>query len=576
MPDLLSYHREVMNCWFGTSEGRPFVEYALEEISEKWDERDVFLVEAPTGYGKSVITATMGLYHLREGFKLITAFPLRTLLEDQFSKMLNGPRPGSSKGIVDDPRLLGKRYMHEPGSPFLIRPLTLTTLDTLSLTFFGLPPEELSQIFKSAQGYGTSYKTRGHFIFSWGSVFLSDLVLDEVHLVADETKSLNFLAALTLITMDNRRKVVLMSATVPDSLKGILRGIAGNRLEVISFSNDLDREFVEGRCGKEYGIRVVDIEGNRGRIREALEEGLREGFTRAIVIFNTATGAIEFFKEVKGLSDMVEGNVILLHSRFTSEDRKEKLYELQRLKERKKPFILVTTQVIEAGVDISSDLMISELAPANSLIQRLGRFLREEKETNGNVVIWYDGRSLGSRRYGVYEGELVRSTLNFLVKYSDTISIHLPNGCPTGRKRGFSELINLIYEGKYSLNLDRVNEMLRPFLNLEGGSIEAAKLFYELEGSFVREGLIVPVVPKAELDSGGQLLDLVVPLSFQVFKDCIGSSESCEAIRTDGSQVKAACGEMKGPRDLLKLMIREDVAAFIVDAEYSNELGLVW
>ncbi|HEU5228663.1 MAG TPA: HD domain-containing protein, partial [Ktedonobacteraceae bacterium] len=87
----------------------------------------------------------------------------------------------------------------------------------------------------------------------------------------------------------------------------------------------------------------------------------------------------------------------LLHSRFTDADRKQQAEELSQLlgKEQWKDglyqgqqdVIVVATQVVEVGLDISVQTLHTELAPANSLVQRAGRCARFERQ-QGRVVIY--------------------------------------------------------------------------------------------------------------------------------------------------------------------------------------------
>ena len=71
--------------------------------------------------------------------------------------------------------------------------------------------------------------------------------------------------------------------------------------------------------------------------------------------------------------------IILHHSQFTYKDREKKeRYILHKLNEEKsRPFILVATQVIEISLDISCDLMYTELAPGDAIGQRGGRLNRK-------------------------------------------------------------------------------------------------------------------------------------------------------------------------------------------------------
>jgi CRISPR-associated endonuclease/helicase Cas3 len=74
--------------------------------------------------------------------------------------------------------------------------------------------------------------------------------------------------------------------------------------------------------------------------------------------------------------------LILLHSRFFRSDRQQKEEALKSLfgKEPSESAILIATQVIEAGIDISCEHLHTELCPMNALVQRSGRCARFPEE----------------------------------------------------------------------------------------------------------------------------------------------------------------------------------------------------
>ena len=81
----------------------------------------------------------------------------------------------------------------------------------------------------------------------------------------------------------------------------------------------------------------------------------------------------------------------LIHSRFRPEDRKKQMDKLPEPDEAK-DLIVVATQAIEAGVDLSAAVMLTELAPASSLVQRFGRVNRygELNDCGGGTIRWID------------------------------------------------------------------------------------------------------------------------------------------------------------------------------------------
>lgn len=125
-------------------------------------------------------------------------------------------------------------------------------------------------------------------------------------------------------------------------------------------------------------ISVVDLseENLEDLILTSVEEGANVGF-----VVNTVKRAQEMgtvFKELLG-----DEKVEILHSSFISTHRIKKERELlsEMGKNGKRPYgkLYIGTQVIEQSLDIDFDLMISDLAPMDLLIQRIGRLHRHEE-----------------------------------------------------------------------------------------------------------------------------------------------------------------------------------------------------
>jgi CRISPR-associated endonuclease/helicase Cas3 len=91
----------------------------------------------------------------------------------------------------------------------------------------------------------------------------------------------------------------------------------------------------------------------------------------------------------QSLKGLKSDNIICLHSRFFGNERKEKEERLKALfgKSNNESAILISTQVIEAGMDISCDTMHVEISPINSFLQRAGRGARWENES-GKIYVY--------------------------------------------------------------------------------------------------------------------------------------------------------------------------------------------
>ncbi|MBN1148574.1 MAG: CRISPR-associated helicase Cas3' [Anaerolineales bacterium] len=114
---------------------------------------------------------------------------------------------------------------------------------------------------------------------------------------------------------------------------------------------------------------------------------------RSLVLCNTVRRAQGLYRE---LVDMIQDQeldieVLLLHSRFLPDDRKrieERLRsEFGERASGRGSRITIATQTIEVGVDITSEILHMELAPASALIQRAGRCARYPGEY-GKVIVY--------------------------------------------------------------------------------------------------------------------------------------------------------------------------------------------
>ncbi len=109
--------------------------------------------------------------------------------------------------------------------------------------------------------------------------------------------------------------------------------------------------------------------------------------TLTLVVVNRVSRAQAIFEALtdkkKPLYD--KEHVALVHSRFRRADRKQH----ERLLFGEGDRIVIATQAVEAGVDVSARLLITELAPWPSLVQRIGRCNRRA-EPSGGEVLWVD------------------------------------------------------------------------------------------------------------------------------------------------------------------------------------------
>lgn len=119
-----------------------------------------------------------------------------------------------------------------------------------------------------------------------------------------------------------------------------------------------------------------------------VKERARPG-TDTIIFLNTVKRAQALY-DALGAAGIELDRRLLIHSRFRAGDRKRLM---ERLEQAPPPAgrIVVATQALEAGVDVTSAVMITEIAPWSSLVQRFGRCNRYgECGAGGADVFWID------------------------------------------------------------------------------------------------------------------------------------------------------------------------------------------
>ncbi|MFQ5597417.1 MAG: CRISPR-associated helicase Cas3' [Nitrospiria bacterium] len=108
-------------------------------------------------------------------------------------------------------------------------------------------------------------------------------------------------------------------------------------------------------------------------------------------IRNTVYDALETYYE--WFSRLGKERVMLFHARFTLGDRLKIEKEVLRrfgpdsTKEDRRGILLIATQVVEQSLDLDFDIMVSDLAPIDLLIQRAGRLQRHARENRGGPIL---------------------------------------------------------------------------------------------------------------------------------------------------------------------------------------------
>lgn len=218
------------------------------------------------------------------------------------------------------------------------------------------------------------------------------VVIDEVH--AADTYMREYLKRVLMWLSAYGTPVILMSATLPPAqrdayLAAYARG-GGDRSKPTSCPADTypritryDGQLTEVQVEPDAATstvtlhRIPDAPETTGDLLATL---LTDGGCAA-VICNTVARAQQTYEV---LAERFGAEVVLAHSRFLAPDRARReqrlVNQLGRDGDRPHRVIVVGTQVLEQSLDVDFDVMISDLAPIDLVLQRMGRLHRHERD----------------------------------------------------------------------------------------------------------------------------------------------------------------------------------------------------
>jgi CRISPR-associated endonuclease/helicase Cas3 len=131
-----------------------------------------------------------------------------------------------------------------------------------------------------------------------------------------------------------------------------------------------------------------------------------------MLVLNTIKSSVEIYNQVKDLQTNHE--IIYLSSNITPIERLERI---NHIKEYDGPKLIITTQLIEAGVDISVDKIYRDIAPLDSIIQTAGRCNRNNTNSGEvHVIKLINGKR---KLYAgmVYDSVSLSTTIQLLKRY---------------------------------------------------------------------------------------------------------------------------------------------------------------
>lgn len=264
----------------------------------------------------------------------------------------------------------------------------------------------------------------------------SYLIFDEIHIYDKELfRRILFFIEWLIDKLDV--KVFIMTATMPSFMQEHIKTTLKIEKEIRP-----DKGLIDSI--KRHKIKLLNstIEEQKNFIQSKINQG-----KTVLVVCNTVSKAQEMYKDID-CSDKT-----LLHSGFNGRDRTKKEKSVQS---KNKPKLLIGTQAIEVSLDIDYDLIVTEPAPLDALLQRFGRvyrekdrFLKQSDEANCFITtVVEDVYKL------IYKESSIVNTLEELEKIQNVVI----------NENIIQSLLDKIYE-PFELNEDNLREQFRGYLD---------------------------------------------------------------------------------------------------------------
>lgn len=385
------------------------LQQAVADVVADLKEPAILLVEAPMGEGK---TEAAYFAHLelqrRFGHRgLYVALPTKATGNAMFKRTLKFLRDQGSDRKLDLQLLHGGTLLNDT-----FQNLRLSGIHDPSMGGEVRAGEWFTnkkRALLSEYGVGTVDQAllpilpvRHNFVRMWG-LANRVVVFDEIHAYDAYTGTLLVHLLRWLLALGS--SVILLSATLPPSIREALAKAVGGklpeqekvypRLTVFCPSEVATQKHFEADPARRLTLKLQGISANLPSIRSALEEHLANG-GMGLALVNTVQRAQDLYRLFpegeplvregqrigKRLADGTE--VYLFHARFPAERRqKREDHALETFGEtgiRSGRKILIATQVAEQSLDLDFDLIATDLAPIDLILQRAGRLWRHTRK----------------------------------------------------------------------------------------------------------------------------------------------------------------------------------------------------
>jgi CRISPR-associated helicase Cas3 len=369
-------------------------EHILRGVIEELPSYPVTLLIAPTGFGKTSLTTLMVEY----GVRSLHLLPLRALVSDVMGKLRDKACYQAGvviKNVTKDPYMLCHHMVATYDSTLLealVAPVAdigkhRPHWDIASLALYGrtLLMDEVHLLAKADEGEkGVDESSRGllHLISAFAPFMVKYYGARVIYATA--SIPIEYVSLLLKVSMDFANvqcRVIVVGGSV---ILDYYDKLAGLNCKLVRIPIDQVEDEDVRRIRDAYRSRVLTAITDRN-VEDIVASLIHEGYERILIVANTVRRAVDIYRNLRdrGVADGYK--MVLVHGRLGNRAREERFEDFLNLYNARRPLILVSTQVVEAGLDKSFDAVISDIAPIESLIQRFGRILRRVEDVEDVV-----------------------------------------------------------------------------------------------------------------------------------------------------------------------------------------------
>ena len=369
----------------------------------------------------------------------------------------------------------------------------------------------------------------------YATLSYSKVVIDEIQAYSPEIVAVLLKGLQMINNLDG--KFMVMTATLPRIYREKLQEM-GIKFEYNEFIKDTKR----------HKFEIIDKSINKD-IDEIKEKSKNK---KVLIIVNTINKAIELYRFLK--NEGVE-KVNLLHSRFEQEDRSEKERDIKEFsKQKDESGIWITTQIVEASLDIDFDMLYTEMSTLDSLFQRFGRCYRSRKYEGKEPNIKIHIKETSGVGY-IYDKEIHQKSIELLQDYNGQIL----------EEKTKIDLVDKLYSKEMLQNTDfykKFNEAFRVLDNIidyDTSKNDAQRILRNINN--------IDVIPKIIYDNNLNL--------FEEYSKESDKKKKYELKRRIDKLFISISSSNKKKLGNLIIECPYIKEKYIIDTKYDNEIGLL-